>query len=214
MKLISTDGYSIFDKDDSLFFSNGNQFFQFDFNHLTTISKLEYLIQKYGDENKFWTRPFDEVVRLKNGDFITTYYQEGKVRLHKSSGKIKKELDQIDSPFGMGIYGMTIDQNDKLWIAVPVEHYVGKFDYHSGEEIFSINGVDMEPTIFDHPENVIAIGDAVFVSDMGNKRIIEINPINHEWKVFKKLEEPVYYFNQVNGYYIYLLQSGIYISKK
>lgn len=211
MKLIHKAGYGIFKRADSLYFSTGNQFFEFVDKQVVQITKKAYLSQKYGKENKYWNQPFDEFVRLKNGDFITTFYQKNEVLLHRSDGKIKRKFEKISSPFGMGIYGMTIDKNEKVWIAVPVEHYVGKFDIEKEEELFSIDGKDCEPTIFDHPECVTAIGDFVYISDMGNKRIVRINIDNHEIENYKNLNEPIYYFNQLNGKNIYVLKSGLYI---
>jgi len=211
MERITKGCYGIFERGNSVYFSNGKIFYKYDFTKIIEIAKEEYIIQKYGKENQYWKQPFDEFVRLRNGDFITTFYQENEMRLHKSNGQIKKKIEKINSPWGMGIYGMSIDKNENLWIAVPVEHYIGKFKIETEEEIFSICGKEMEPTIFDHPEYVTIIDDFAYVSDMGNRRIVKINIDNHEMSNYKKVNEPIYYFNQINGKNIYQLKSGIYI---
>ena len=103
-----------------------------------------------------------------------------------------------------------LDKNEKLWIAVPVEHFVGKFDIETEEEIFSISGKELEPTIFEYPEYITAINDFIYVSDMGNRRIVKINIHNYEIIDYKKVNEPIFYFNQLNGKNIYRFKSGIY----
>lgn len=211
MKLISKDGYGTFEREGSIYFNNVRIFYKYDFKQVTEITKEDYIIQKYGEENQYWKKPFDKMVKLKNGDFITTFYQDNEIRLHHPNGKVKKIIEKINAPFRLGIYGMSIDRNENLWIAVPVEHYVGKFNIDTEEELFSINGKDLEPTIFDHPENVIVINDFAYVSDMGNKRIAKINITNYEITDYKKVDEQIYYFNQINGRNIYQLNSGIYV---
>lgn len=211
MKLISKEGYGIFVRGDSVFFTTGDHFYQYDLSNVNEITRLEYLIEKYGEENKYWKQTFGEFVRLSNGHFITTYYQENEMRLHKSNGQVQKKLEKINSPWGMGIYGMSIDRNENLWIAVPVEHYVGKFNIETEEEIFSICGKEMEPTTFNHPEHITIINEFAYVSDMGNRRIVKIHTENHDITNYKQVKEPIYYFNQLNGKNIYLLKTGIYI---
>ena len=211
MELISKNGQGIFVKTDTLYFTTGEHFYQYDLNEVISISREEYLIQKYGEKNEDWKYAQYESVQLKNGNFITTFYQETKVRLHNPYGRILKELDNINAPFGMGIYGMDVDKNGKLWIAVPTEHFVGQFDINTEEELFSINGNEMEPTIFDHPEYVTSIGNAIYVSDMGNQRIVKINVDSYELTEYKKVQEPIFYYNQFKGKDIYLLNSGLYI---
>lgn len=212
MKRISQDGHGIVVREKCLYYMEGDTFHKYDFEQATEISREAYLLQKYGVQNKYWNHVSYEVVHLKTGHFITVFYQDNIVRYHASDGQVLKELPMIQSPYGTGIYGMTLDANDKLWIAVPAEHYIGQFDIETGEELFSINGEELEPTIFDHPEYVTAIGDKVYIADMGNQRILSIDIQNYERSDFEKLEDRIYYFNQVDGKNIYLLQSGIYIS--
>jgi len=203
MELIIKGCYGIFVRENSIYFSNGKIFYKYDFTKIIEISKEEYIIQKYGKENQYWKRPFDEIVKLKNEDC--------EMRLHHSNGQIQKLIEKINSPYGCGIYGMSIDKNENLWIAVPVEHYLGKFNIETEEAIFSISGKNLEPTIFDHPEHVKIIDGFAYVSDMGNRRVVKINIENNEITDYKKVREPIYYFNQINGKNIYQLQSGIYI---
>lgn len=210
MELISKDGYGIFERENFVFYSTGENFYEYNFIEITEITKEYYLEKKYGKENQFWKQPFDEFIKLKSENFITTFYQEDEMRLHKKNGEIVKKFEKIRSPHRMGIYGMAIDKNENLWIAVPVEHFVGKFNIETEREIFSISGKELEPTIFDHPEYVTAINDFIYVSDMGNRRIVKINIHNHKITDYKKLNERIYYFNQVNGKNIYQLESGIY----
>lgn len=215
MKLLDTGGYGIVKEENLLSFTTGEKFYEFNFENVIEISKNKYLVNKYGHENKYWKEPFYEVAKFKNGEFLTVFYQEGIVRHHLVSGKIINEITSIHSPLGCGIYGMTLDTNENLWIAVPSEHYIGKFSISKGNELFSITGTpEMEPTIFNHPENIIAVEDKVYVCDMGNERIVEIDIESNRIIDDTKVKEPIYYFNKdINGFY-YLFSSGLYFLKK
>ena len=212
MKLISKDGFGIFEKGNSVYFSTGNNFYEYDFKKTNEVSKKEYLSCKYGNKNKYWDKPFHEFGRLKNGNFVTVFYQENNFRVHSPEGKIIRTIEKIRPRLNCGgIYGMTVDKDENIWIVAPTEHYLGKFNLQ-GTELFSIAGDDsLEPGELDYPEHISSKGEFVFISDMGNRRIVKMNITNYEMDNYKLVDESIYYFNQLNGKNIYQLSSGIYI---
>lgn len=212
MKLISKNGHGIFVKNNIAYFVNGNTYYKFDTNNTSKISKTEYLYNKYENTTRFWNKPTDNYAKLKNGNFLISNYEESVIKVFNKKGEIIKKLDDISSPYGMSIYGISIDKFDNLWITVPTEHYIGKFNILKQRELFSICGTkDLEPTIFDHPESVTIIDDYAYISDMGNKRIIKIDIKTHHISTHKKVKEPIFYFNKIREKEIHSLQSGIYL---
>lgn len=220
MKRISNIGHGIFIRGNTACFieskiGKDNRYYEFSDNQISEIDRKIYVKNKFGIENKYWTKPEYEIGILSNNNFVTVFYQENLVRLHLSNGKVINELSSIHPKLKYGgIYGITVDKNDSIWIAAPVENYLGKFDTE-GKEIFSIYGTELlEPNELDYPESVVAKNDYVFVSDCGNRRVVKIHIINHQIAEFKRVNEPIYYFGELDEYYIYQLKSGIYLEKK
>ena len=212
MKLISKNGYGIFERDHSVYFIANNSFYRYDFVDVIEIPKTDFLYAKYGKNNKFWDKPFHEFGRLKNGNFVSVFYQENVFRVHSPDGQIFQTIETIRPRLNYGgIYGMAVDKNNDIWIAAPVEHYLGKFNLE-GEELFSITCDDsLEPIELNYPENVCAIEESVFVSELGNKRIVKLNINNYEMENFKFVSKPIYYYSRLNGKEIYQFDTGVYV---
>jgi len=211
MKQISKEGYGVILRGKAILFTNGKQFFTYQEEKVKEITKQEYILGKYGIENVYWDQAFHECVPLKNGDFITGYYQENKIRLHNPKGEVQRVYKHINSPGGSGIYGMDIDKKKNLWIVAPAEHYLGVFDLNTEEELFSICGVDLDPTHLYLPEDVYIMNDLAYISDMGNHRIVTIHIDTFEISEYKKVNEALYSYMQIADKSIYQFESGIYI---
>ncbi len=216
MKLISKKGFDFFCSDNFVFFidrdeNDKDKFFKTDLDKLSEISIEEYTNIKFGKSWRSLDSAYTECIHLDNGEYLTCIFDESIIFHHDIDGnKIKKyNIGQFNNGFD-NIYGITLDRNGKLWIVQPTSHYIGQFSLDTEEELFRIGGDFENPDTFDHPEQVRAFGDFVFVCDMGNNRICQINIDTKELTEYKKFDEQAWEYGQFKTKEIVKLNSGLY----
>ncbi|MEP6951649.1 MAG: hypothetical protein ABI863_20320 [Ginsengibacter sp.] len=216
MKLISQKGFDFICGKDYIFFiartgSGKDEFFKTDLEKVLEISHSEYADIKFSKAGRAVNSPYTECIRLDNGEYLTCLFSETKIFKHDRKGNKIKELSIGKYTTGFDIiYSIALDKNGKLWIAQPMSHYVGQFDLEDERELFRIGGDFENPGIFDHPEQVRAIDDFIFVCDMGNKRVCKINIETNEVSEYLKFEEHTWEYNRFKNKEIVKLTSGIY----
>lgn len=216
MKLISKKGFDFFCSKDFVFFIDrdenyNDKFFKTDLDKFSEISKEEYTTLKFGKSSMTLKSAYTECIHLENGEYLTCIFDESIIYHHDIDGnKIKRySIGQFNNGFD-NIYSITLDRNGKLWIVQPTSHFIGQFSLDTEEELFRIGGDFENPDTFDHPEQIRAFGDYVFVCDMGNKRICQINIDSKEMTVYRKFDEPTWEYGQFKSKEIVKLHSGLY----
>ncbi|MCB0750243.1 MAG: hypothetical protein KDC52_02085, partial [Ignavibacteriae bacterium] len=196
MYLIDSNGYNIVVQNNSLKYAIGHDnYCEFDFRQTKEISQIEYLKAKYGDQNKNTEIINHSYSKLSNGTFVTVNYtKDNLVRLHSPDGEVLKVYENIKSNTGTEINDITVDQNGNIWIVSAMEHFAGQFDVN-GDILFKIEGKrNMEPGELDFPEAITTIGEFLYISDMGNRRIAQLDSHTYKLKTYLKVPEPVYQF--------------------
>ena len=216
MRLISKNGFDFICDGDFIFFieraENHNiRFFKTDLDKLLEIGLDEYTNIKFGKSWGTTQSPYNECIKLGNGEYLTSSFYDSTIYRHSNDGNKIKEynIGHFETGFDT-TESIALDKNGNLWIAQPPSHYVGQFSLDTEKELFRIGGDFENPDTFDHPEQVRVFGDFVYVCDMGNKRICRINIDTKELTVYKKFEENTWEYGQFKTKEIAKLNSGIY----
>ena len=212
MHLISLEGWCIaFDSDFIYYIGNSNPkddtYFKTDLQTTQKISGGEYLKVKCGIE-KVGLVPFAEYIKFGNGEFLYSLFSDGIIYKYDRLAKRINEYPDIGSDT---IYSITLDKNSKLWIACPTSNYIGQFSLETQEEIFKIGGYYGDMDVFNLQEEVRYFDNFIYVSDMGNKRICQIDIHTKEANEYLKFEDSVWEYGRFKNKEIVRLQSGIYV---
>ena len=180
-----------------------------DLHNIVEISYLDFVKYKYRNaylyvEDSSFIRAF-----RANDHILTNYFQENIIREYDVEGNFVQEYINIGFDY---IYSMTVDKNDKLWIAQPTTHFIGQYSLNDEKELYKLGGdyEHINPGIFNYPEHIIAIEDYIYISDMGNNRICKLNINTKKLSEHLKFNEPTWEYCIFKNNEIVRLQSGLY----
>lgn len=182
-------------------------YFKNDLTHNIAITEQEFNIARYGAD----IRPFEpgeEVVLLPDGSSVRCFYQSSVVQLFDRQGAPLRILPGVT--VGCAIYSIALDADGHLWTAEPSFHFVGQYDLATEQPLWQLGG-DWDPTEFDHPEDVAAYGEHLFISDMGNQRLVLLNTRTKSFGTYRTFEQPVWQYRRFQNHELVRLSDGIYL---
>jgi streptogramin lyase len=218
MNLIDETAFSIVTKPEFVYYISRNKenyhdrFYKTDLESTIEVDPQEYTEVKFGNAWRSIHSAYAECIHITGEEFLTCHFESSVIYRHNSEGKKVHHYDIAPISTGFDtIYSITIDKHDHLWLAQPSSHYIGQYDLKTELELFSLGGDYDNPTIFNHPEQVRAYGDYVYISDMGNHRICKIDVYTKQLEEYLKFEEPAWEYAQFKGVEFVRLQSGLYV---
>lgn len=218
-RILGKEVRGIFTKNNKLYFYEHQRnyvYFEYDFNNRKPIEQEEYIRLRYGAAYKQILQIYGLKIaldlswaKLYDGSLITHFYQDSLVYKFDKHGNILWETDCLGFDT---IYGISI-QGKSIWCAYPTNHTIKRYSLDTFTEEVTIG--DREPysfkaEIFDHPEDVFVHGNAIYVSDMGNRRVCKIDLTTYEIQDYLSVDEPVWSFWVMNNEEFVQLDSGIY----
>lgn len=145
------------------------------------------------------------LVKLEDGSIIVTEFKDSYIHRFDKNGK----LMWIDSVGENGnIYSLAY-QNNYLWCVYPNSNELKKFSLDSFREEHQSGS--LTNGIFNYPEFAIVYGEMLYVCDMGNCRICDIDLDSYEVSEYLKFNEPTWEYFRIYGKEVVRLESGIYI---
>ncbi|MDQ2793948.1 MAG: hypothetical protein M3Y12_08070 [Bacteroidota bacterium] len=182
-------------------------YFKNDLTHNIAITEQEFNAAKYGAD----ILPFEsgeEVVLLLDGGSVRCFYQGSVVRIFDRQGALVRTLSDVN--VNCAIYSIALDADGCLWTADPCFHFVGQYDLATGQLLWALGG-DWDPTELDHPEDVVVYGEHLFISDMGNQRLVLLNTRTKSFGPYRTFEQTVWQYRRFQGHELVRLNDGIYL---
>ncbi|MFJ8265736.1 hypothetical protein [Peribacillus asahii] len=221
MELIfGKEAFGIFAQNNKLYFYEDERdyvYFEYDFTKRKPIEQEEYMLLRYGTAYHQILQHFGLEItldllwdKLNDGSIITHFYQDSLVYKFDKYGKIlwKTESLGFDTIYGIAIQG------NSIWCAYPTNHTIKRYSLETFTEEVTIG--DREPwsfkaEIFDHPEDVFVLGNEMYVSDMGNRRVCKIDLTTYDIQDYLRVDEPIWSYRVMNNQEFVRLDSGLYL---
>ena len=174
-------------------------------NFIFESSQKEYLEVKFGVNYAKFQNYFDtELIQCtgnKNSidECAICFYQESVIRFFAENGDLIWELQNKNFS---DIYDICI--NDQfLWVTYPVENIILKYSLKDKVYIteYSEN--------LNYPESLSLYNDNIYVSNMGNKNVLQIR--DNKLYQQKEFTEPVWEYVENNYIKVVRLSSGLYL---
>ena len=153
----------------------------------------------------------EAVAFLPSGHSLRCHFHENVVREFTAAGSIVRTLPaSVDS--GMGLYALSVDGNEHLWVADPAMHRVACYTA-DGQPLGVVGGSEeLEPGEFDHPEDVVVYDSAyLFVSDMGHRRVAVVDTHTLACGTYRTFDQPVWEYRRCLGREVVRLGDGLYL---
>lgn len=151
----------------------------------------------------------EEVAFLPNGDSLRCAFQDSIVRRFSPMGQLLRELPtSIESV--MSIYSIALDAEACLWTAVPSFHQVAQYEVDSAQKLYEVGG-SWDPTELNHPEEVICYENDLFISDMGNKRLVLLDTQTKALSTYRTFTQSMWQYRRLRGQEVVRLQDGLYV---
>lgn len=219
-KLLNEKVSGIFAESDAIYFCkkllNDYQFFKHDLKKVKKIHQDTYLNCRFGPAYKKIAAHYGldccidlSAAKCKDGSIITNYYQDSFVYSFDNKGNIlwKKEDMFFDT-----IYSLAVKEYS-LWCAYPTNHTIICYSLETFQEVKSIGGGEPlggQAEMFNLPEDIFINGNTMYVSDMGNHRVCQIDLTTDNIQTYHTFDEPVWGYWQMNEQEFVLLNSGLY----
>jgi hypothetical protein len=183
-------------------------YFHYDFTRTCEITVQQYNQAKYQAP----LVPYQDneaVAFLPTGATLRCSPQDSVVRCFSPTGQLLRELPtSIEA--AMEIDSITVDAEHHLWTAVPGFHQVAQYELASAQKLYEVGG-SWEPGEFNHPESVICYEQAVFISDMGHRRLVQLNTRTKALHTYHTFTQAVWEYRRVRGHEVVHLQDGLYV---
>ncbi|MGI4863357.1 MAG: hypothetical protein ACRYFZ_05490 [Janthinobacterium lividum] len=208
--------YDLVVADDCLFYcvnqtSLGGErlaYFQHDLTRSRPVTEQDYNRVKYRAQLVPYQRG-EAIAFLPNGDSLRCSFQDSVVRRFSPTGQLLRELPTSIEAV-MGIYSITVDEQENVWTAVPCFHQVAQYDLALAQKRYELGG-NWEPEELNHPEEVICYEQEVFISDMGHQRLLQVNTRTKALSTYRMFSQSVWEYRRVRDQEVVRLQDGLYI---
>lgn len=220
MRLINEAVHDLFANGNSLYFQisgtheNENRFARLSGEESETITKDEYFKGLYGDKYKYIMHYMKDQPAArsftKDGSVYVCPSKESIIyKFDKNGSLVRKyhEMRKIDN-----IYDIAV-QEESIWCVYTSAHTIKRFSLKDGKEELSLsegNPGGRKGTVFTYPESILVKDDAIFVADMGNRRIAKTDLTTLETESYLELSESVYRFERLGDKEFVLLNSDLY----
>jgi len=151
----------------------------------------------------------EAVTFLPNGDSLRCAFQDSVVRQFSPTGSLLRELPTSIEAI-MGIYSIALDAEARLWTAVPCFHQVAQYEVASAQKLYEVGG-NWDPAELNHPEEVFCYENDLFISDMGNERLLLLNTQTKALSTYRTFTQPVWQYRCLRGQEVVRLQDGLYV---
>jgi hypothetical protein len=156
----------------------------------------------------------EEVLYLPGGNTLRCFYQGSVVRLFGPDGTLLRTLPDSITAYA-GLYSIALDVNGHLWTADTCYHQVAQYEVATGRQLFALGGAseprdDWAPGEFNHPEHIGIYGEHAYISDMGHKRLVELNTRTKRLSTYRTFARPVYRYIRFQQQELVKLDDGLY----
>lgn len=184
---------------------------------LKKIQKSEYFNKVIGSNYKLIEQQLCEpieyyqVTKDLSGNIYLSTFRDNKIIGFNEAGKLSYEwIDKISK--GHSIYDIKFQSPNYLWIAYPSGQTVSQIHLKTGNEIFRIGEYSYEAIYepLSYPESLFIDQEYLYIPNMGNKKLFELNLNTYELKLKKIFEEKIWQYLMIGKREFVLLESGIY----
>lgn len=177
------------------------------------ITKEEYVTILFGKSNFQLRKLLGQANYITQYRIYSAFYQKNDLWIYTREGKLieeKKDFFEGFTPYGIALNEETRD----VWVATGAGQVVFSKNTETDKVITEIGlAYDDTQSPILYPEDIFIYENQVFVSEMGNKRVLKINLNTLEQEVYLSFEERVWSFQKNEFTEIVLLDSGIYYQK-
>ncbi len=181
----------------------------FDNGRFTDVAKNIYQLTKFGNNYKAVAAQIGNYITAKSiilpGGKVFILFEEGKAQLFDAdasplwSGELKyRGFNATDITF----------HNNALWASFKDCNVLLRYNLATMREELRIGG---SKSPFDMPSGLFVEGDGVMVSNLGSKKLIEVNLNNYTVFEYEEFEEPVRQYVKVADNRFVILDSGLYL---
>ena len=214
LQLIAANAWDCHPVDDGLVFRNirrgpkdHDRFFRYESDSTCEVGQDEFLLAKFGPAygailSSFGREP-DSVSRALDGSVAACYFAESIVRIFAPDGQSIAEVGPGNRGRGGHLlYGVALSDMG-IWAAYPTDDIV---------LLYLMDGTEASvlSSIFSYPERLAIIDETLYVCDMGNRRICDLDQQTLEVTEVHTFKESVWEYLCVGSREIVRLQSGIY----
>lgn len=220
MRLINEAVHDLFSTGNFLYFQisgtdeNENRYARLTGLESETITKDEYFKGLYGEKYRYIMHYMKDRPAAssfaKDGSVYVCPPQESIIYKFDKNGSLVRKYHEMRSTDS--IHDIAV-QEESIWCVYTDAHTVKRFSLKDGKEELSLsegNPGGRKGTVFTYPESILVGDDAIFVADMGNKRITKTDIATLQTESYLELQEPVYRFERIGDAEFVLLNSDLY----
>ncbi len=181
----------------------------FDTGRFTDVAKNIYLITKFGNNYKSVITNCDNYITVKS-----LVLPNGKVFLLSTDGSAQL-VDNDATPVWKGnlIYRShtpsdILLHNNALWASYADCNAILRYNLATMREELRIGGAKSP---FDKPKAMFLEGDNAMISNLGSKKLLQVNLNNYSLMEYEQFEEPLYQYVKVADNRFAVLESGLYL---
>jgi hypothetical protein len=183
-------------------------YYRHDLTWVQEVTEQDYYQAKYGAALAPYERG-EMVALLPAGGSLRCSLPDSVVRHFSPSGQLLREFPtSIEATMCIG--SITLDAQGHLWTTEPAFHHVAQYELATAQKIYELGG-SWEPGELRYPEEAICYGPDVFISDMGNERLLQLNTHTKALSTYRTFTQPVYEYRRLRGQEVVRLQDGLYI---
>lgn len=183
-------------------------YYRHDLTRAQEVTAQDYYRAKYGAA----LAPYESgemVALLPDSGSLRSSLPDSVVRHFSSSGQLLREFPtSIEST--MCIESLTLDEQGHLWTTEPAFHHVAQYELAGAQKMYELGG-SWEPGELSYPQEVICYGPDVFISDMGNKRLLQLNTRTKALSTYRTFTQFVWEYRRLRGQEVVRLQDGLYV---
>jgi len=198
-------------KDKVIYSSERKEYFKYDLTekHLTKITLEEYCKILFGKYNYKLRNLLGYANSIESDKIYSAFYQKFDLLIHNKEGDLletKKSFFGSYTPYEIQV----IEEKNEVWTATGGAQVVLCQEISTDKTIFQLGEPYEDDSELSYPESIHIYADSLFITEMGNRRILKLGLDSKEKSVYVEFEEPVWDFQKNEFAEIVLLDSGVY----
>ena len=202
-------------RNEILFVSHRKEYFRYDLGNQQKkqIKPEDYCEVLFGKYNYRLLCLLGSSISIKVDKIYSAFYQAPDLLIHNTDGDLierKKNFFEGMTPYEI----VVIEERNEVWAATGAGQVVTCQEINSGELKFQIGISYEEKSELSYPESINRYDDELFITEMGNRRVMKFNLNSQEKSIYLQFDEPAWGFQKNEFREIALLDSGVYEIKE
>lgn len=198
-------------QDKVIYSSSTKEYFKYNLTeqYKTQIQLEEYCEILFGKYNYKLRNLLGYANSIESDKIYSAFYQNPSLLIYSKEGDLLEKKENFFE--GYTPYEIQVrEEKNEVWAATGSGQIVLCKEIDSGKTTFQIGTPYDDKGDLSFPESIQIYANSLFISEMGNKRVLKIDLNSKEKSVYLDFEEPIWDFQKNELAEIVLLDSGVY----